>query len=77
MPTLDLSDEETDSLVRLLRDSIDRDRYPLSPRVKTWEAILDRLRPPPPSPPSPRDPFPVKNYEPPRHSPAQRRARRG
>jgi hypothetical protein len=29
---LDLSDEETDLLARLLRNTIDDDRYPLSPR---------------------------------------------
>jgi hypothetical protein len=29
--TPDLTDEETAALIRLLRDTIDNDRYPLSP----------------------------------------------
>src|SRR5215469_3861666 len=37
---LDLTDEEAAALVRLLRGTIDADRYPLSARVKTWQAIL-------------------------------------
>jgi hypothetical protein len=32
---LDLSDQETDALAGLLRRTIDDDRYPLSPRVRT------------------------------------------
>ena len=72
MTTLDLSDDEGEALVLLLRDAIDADRYPLSPRVRAWQAVLDKLRPPPPREPLP----PVKHYEPPRHSPAQRRSRR-
>jgi hypothetical protein len=32
---LDLTDEETDALARLLSRTIDNDRYPLSPRVQT------------------------------------------
>lgn len=68
---LDLSDDETDVLARLLRDAIDADRYPLSPRVQTWRAILDKLHPEPPREPLP----PRRHYEPPRHSPAQRRGR--
>lgn len=31
--------------VRLLREAIDGDRFPLSPRVQVWRAILARLRP--------------------------------
>jgi hypothetical protein len=30
--TLDLTDDETAALLRLLRSMIDEDRYPLSPR---------------------------------------------
>ena len=33
--TLDLTDEETDALVRLLSTTIDGDRFPLSPRIQT------------------------------------------
>lgn len=61
--TLELSDEETSSLAALLRRVIADDRYPLSPRVKTWQAILDKV-----APPAPREPLspPPKRYEPPR-----------
>ena len=66
---LDLSDQETESLTRLLRHAIDDDRYPLSPRVQTWQTILDKLRPPPL-----REPLPEpKRYEPPRARARQRR----
>jgi hypothetical protein len=42
---LDLTDDETAALERLLRDSIDRDRYPLSPRVKLLKGILAKIKP--------------------------------
>ena len=42
---LDLSDEETASLGALLRRVISDNRYPLSPRVKTWQAIFDKVAP--------------------------------
>jgi hypothetical protein len=32
---LDLTDDETAGLARLLSDTIDADRYPLSPRIQT------------------------------------------
>jgi hypothetical protein len=55
-----------------LKRLIDEDRYPLSLRVQTLTAILARLQPPKPAAvPLP----PRKYYEPPRHTPAQRRAR--
>ena len=44
---LDLSDDETDALTRLLRHAIDDDRYPLSTRIRTLQGILDKLDPPP------------------------------
>ena len=51
--TIDLSEEETEALARLLRNAIDDDRYPLSPRVQTWKAILGKREPLPPyEPPS-------------------------
>ena len=60
--TLDLSDEETRALLNVLMDAIEDARYPLSPRVRTLEAILARLQPPKPAPaPLP----PRKHYEPP------------
>jgi hypothetical protein len=45
--TLDLSDLETDALAKLLRRTIDDDRYPLSPRIQTLKAILGKIRPEP------------------------------
>jgi len=42
---LDLTDDETAALARLLKSTIDADRYPLSPRIQTLKAILDRQEP--------------------------------
>ena len=42
---LDLTDEETDALARLLSRTTDNDRYPLSPRVQTLKGILAKIRP--------------------------------
>jgi hypothetical protein len=50
----DLDDAELAALIALLRETIDRDRFPLSPRIKTLRAILAKLAPPPPAP----EPFP-------------------
>jgi hypothetical protein len=63
--TLDLTDEETVALELLLRKVIEADRYPLSPRVQAWRAILNKIRPE-----SAREPLPppLRHYEPPRHS---------
>jgi hypothetical protein len=44
---LDLSDEETAVLSRLLSDTIDGDRYPLSPRILTLKSILSKIKPQP------------------------------
>jgi hypothetical protein len=54
MKNLELSDTETADLIDLLKRAIVTDRYALSPRVQTLEAILNKLRPepirePPPS----------------------------
>ena len=49
--TLDL--DETETLIRLLRDAIDGDRYFLSQRVQTLQTILSKLRPKPPRAPLP------------------------
>ena len=59
---LDLTEEETESLAALLQRVISDVRYPLSPRVKMWQAILDKMAPPPVREPPP----PPKTYEPPR-----------
>jgi hypothetical protein len=59
---LDLTDEEPTALERLLSDAIDRDRYPLSPRIKSLKGILAKIHPAPK-----REPFPPpKVYAPPR-----------
>jgi hypothetical protein len=52
---------ETNAFARLLRDTIDADRYPLSPRVQMWKGILAKIRPEPKPEPLP----PIKHYEPP------------
>src|SRR5690349_7802562 len=39
---LDLTREETDALARLLRRTIDDDRYPLSPRISDLEGSLGK-----------------------------------
>jgi hypothetical protein len=66
---LDLTEKETDALARLLRGAIDGDRYPLSPRIQTLKAVLDKIRPKPTREPLP----PPKVYAPPRASGRQRR----
>jgi hypothetical protein len=68
---LDLTQEETDALARLLRRTIDDDRYPLSPHIQTLKAVLDQIRPGPV-----REPLPsLKVYAPPRATAARRRRR--
>jgi hypothetical protein len=59
---LDLSDDESEALARLLRHAIDDDRYPLSPRVQMLKAILAKIRPEPVHEPLPP---PQKPLEPP------------
>jgi hypothetical protein len=66
---LDLTDEEIAALARLLTNTIDADRYPLSPRIQTLKGLLAKIRPEPP-----REPLPTpRHYEPPRASAARRR----
>jgi hypothetical protein len=50
---LDLTDDETAGLARLLSDTIDADRYPLSPRIRTLKTILAKIRPEPAREPLP------------------------
>jgi hypothetical protein len=66
---LDLSAPETAALARLLSNTIDADRYPLSPRIQTLKAILGKIRPEPAREPLP----PLKHYEPPRATGKRRR----
>ena len=67
--TLDLTDEQSEALIRLLSSVIDDDRYPLSPRVRVLKEILAKLRPEPKREPQP----PLRNYEPPRMGRYRRR----
>ncbi len=59
---LDLTEEETDALASLLSRTIDDDRYPLSPRIRTLKGVLAKIRPEPAREPLP----PPKVYAPPR-----------
>jgi hypothetical protein len=43
-----LSPEDYAAIAALLRDTIAADRFPLSPRVRSLKAILDKLEPPKP-----------------------------
>jgi hypothetical protein len=64
-----LSDEKTAALIKGLRDIIERDRYPLSPRGSlALRAILAKLRTEPIREPLP----PLKAYAPPREKAGRR-----
>ena len=52
---LDLTDEQTEAIARLLRHAIDDDRYPFSPRVRVLQEILNQIQPRP-APAAPRLP---------------------
>jgi hypothetical protein len=58
---LDLTDAETTALRTLLRQTIDGDRYPLSPRLRPYKAILAKIDPttvrPAPPPLAPAKPY--------------------
>jgi hypothetical protein len=41
----DLTPDDKAVIAELLRNAITADRYPLSPHVKRWRAILDKLEP--------------------------------
>jgi len=45
--TLDLTDERSEALARLLSTAIDADRYPLSPRIRTLKEVFAKIRPEP------------------------------
>ena len=67
--TLDVTEDETAALARLLTNTIDADRYPLSPRIQLLKGILAKIRPE-----SAREPLPEpKRYEPPRGGRYRRR----
>jgi hypothetical protein len=66
---LDLTDEQTTTLLRELDRIIDGDRFPFSPRIRTLKGILAKIRPEPLREPLP----PVRVYAPPRATAARRR----
>lgn len=66
---LELTEEQTDALARLLSKTIDEDRHPLSPRIQMLKTILGKIRPEPERPPLP----PIKLYAPPRIGKGRRR----
>lgn len=72
MTTLDLTDEKTAALARLLHNAIDGDRYPLSSRVQLLRGILAKIRPEPAREPLP----PPKVYAPSRAAAGQRQRRK-
>jgi hypothetical protein len=66
---LDLTDDEKIALICELDRIIEDDHYPLSPRIQTLKAILNKIRPEPIREPLPES----KHYEPPRHGRYRRR----
>jgi hypothetical protein len=69
MPNLELTDEESAGLLRLVKKALDTDRYPLSPRLYPLRSILEKLEPQPVREVRP----PPKVYAPPRATAARRR----
>jgi hypothetical protein len=61
MQHLDLSDDEAAPLTQELKEIVENDRYPFSPRIRTLRGILAQLRPEPVRKPLP----PLKVYAPP------------
>jgi hypothetical protein len=66
---LDLSHNEAAALTQELRDSVESDRYPFSPRIQTLRAVLAKLKPEPAREPPP----PPKVYAPPSRGRYRRR----
>jgi hypothetical protein len=54
---LELTDEQTERLIRELSEIIQNDRYPLSPRIVALKEILGMLLPEPA-----REPLPPRRY---------------
>jgi hypothetical protein len=61
MTHLELTDEQTEALIRELSLIIEYDRYRLSPHIRALKEILGQLRPEPAREPLP----PRRHYEPP------------
>jgi len=71
---LDLTEEETFALLNLLTETIENDRYPLSPRIRTLRSILVKFGPMAPAPPPPARP-PTPEERDPSRSPRSRSRR--
>jgi hypothetical protein len=69
---LDLTEEETSALLNLLTETIENDRYPLSPRIQTLRRILAKFGPMAPAPPPPARPSTPEERDP-RRAPRQGR----
>jgi hypothetical protein len=65
----DLTDEETAALVAELDHIIENDRYPFSPRIRTFREIRAKMKPYPVREPQP----PTRHYELPRATVRRRR----
>jgi hypothetical protein len=59
---LEITDEQTEALIRELHGIVQNDRYPLSPRIVALKEILGQLRP---EPARPALLPPRRHYEPP------------
>jgi len=57
MPTIDPADDELAAVIAALRETLNRDRYHLAPRLEPFRRALARLDPAPRSA-SPRVPLP-------------------
>lgn len=66
----ELTDQETEALLKELDNLIEGGRYQFSARIKTLKAIRAKIRPDPVREPLPPPP---KQYAPPRASAAKRR----
>jgi hypothetical protein len=72
---LDLSDEESEALLRELNAIIEHDRFPLSPRIRMLRQIRAKLPGAPPIPPLARPPTPEERDR--ERAPSQGKRRRG
>jgi hypothetical protein len=66
---LELTDQQTEALIRELSQIVQNDRYPFGPRIVALKEILGMPRPEPERPPLP----PRRYYEPPRGGRYRRR----
>jgi hypothetical protein len=73
--TLDLDDVETRAFLNVLTETIEADRYPLSPRIRLLRQILAKFGEMAPAPPPPARP-PAPEERDPRRAPRFRSGRR-